>query len=75
MVDAVFVPDMTHALRDLKELTSLYALRGLDLPERLRRLTDAGTPLFRANIDDVTAIRAGNMLTFLHFGQGTSILT
>lgn len=62
MADLIYIPDMTQALADLKELNALSVRWGFDLSERLRSLSDAGTPVFRANVNDVAAIGAGNRI-------------
>src|SRR4051794_24242022 len=53
---------MSQALADLKELNTLSMRWGFDLTERLRCLSDTGAPIFRANVNDIATIGAGNRI-------------
>ncbi|MGD0420587.1 MAG: hypothetical protein ABSA68_13585 [Xanthobacteraceae bacterium] len=54
--------DMDQALADLKELRELAALQFFDLFSLLRELDDAGASILCAEVDNFSAMPAGNSI-------------
>jgi hypothetical protein len=64
-----YVPEMRQSHKDFKELIELSTLYGFDLAEQIRRLSDLGTPIFRADVDNLLTSEAGDTVIVYHLAD------
>jgi hypothetical protein len=68
------IPDFRQANADLRSLTRLTALYRFDLYEYLRLLSEAGAPLFCADVDDISAVTARRAVVHYKLSDGLLVV-